>query len=246
VTRVNVDAIGATIKNIQGEAEVVLLVSMGSYVAFQDVIADIKARTDAEAVQVGSVVQRAVHLERQRDITVDPAYGIEQLETIAWTSISTAKSNPAPGLRTPHGLRDVLARWSAQEEETRDEDLFPIVYSDNVFVRLLDAFESLAVVSSESMQHQNFAEVARTFALMFDRLPEDQQRRAEDLILRILSALGEHVLTAELNTALSALIGTLTASARFETAAVVRAAQEALELSVGKLNSRSTRVPNKG
>jgi hypothetical protein len=95
------------------------------------------------------------------------------------------------------------------------------------------------------MQHQSFAEVVRALAVTFDRLPVEQQTRVEDLILRILSALGEHVLTAELNTALSALAGALTTSARFETAAAVRAAQEALELSVGKLNSRSTRVPNK-
>ena len=64
-----------------------------------------------------------------------------------------------------------------------------MVYTDNVFSRLMDAFETLAVVASESMQHQSFAEVIHTLAVMFDRLPPDQQRRAEDIILRIISAL---------------------------------------------------------
>lgn len=72
-----------------------------------------------------------------------------------------------------------------------------------MFAQLMDGFETLAVVSSESMQHQSFIEVVRTFAIMLSRLPSDQQRRAEDLILRILSALGDHVLTAELDAALS-------------------------------------------
>ena len=105
----------------------------------------------------------------------------------------------------------------------------------------MEAFESLAIVASESMQHQNFAEVLHTFAVMFDRLPLDQQRRAEDIILRLLSALGEFVLTAELDSTLSALVGALNKSARISTAVAVQAAQERLQLSVGKLHSRATR-----
>lgn len=106
----------------------------------------------------------------------------------------------------------------------------------------MDAFESLAVVSSESMQHQVFAEVISTLALMYARLPPEQQARTEDLILRILSALGDHVLTRELNSALSALSSTLAESGRSETASLVEKAQRQLGQSVGKLNSRSTRV----
>ena len=105
----------------------------------------------------------------------------------------------------------------------------------------MDAFEPLAVVASESMQHQSFAEVVRTFAVMFDRLPLDQQRRAEDVILRIISGLGDFVLTAELNSTLSGLVCALNQSARVNAAAAVQAAQERLQLSVGKLHSRATR-----
>ena len=54
--------------------------------------------------------------------------------------------------------------------------------------------------------------------------------------------LGDHVLTAELDAALSALVDTLKASERFDTADAVQMAQAALGQSIGKLNSRSTRV----
>ena len=163
------------------------------------------------------------------------------MEMIAWTSISTAKSNPAPGLLIIRALRDVMAHWSVETDENVEKQPYPIVYTDDVFSRLMEAFESLAVVASESMQHQSFAEVVHTFAVMFNCLAADQQRRAEDLILRIISALGEFVLTAELDSALSALVFALNRSARMSTAAAVQAAQERLQLSVGKLHSRATR-----
>lgn len=137
-----------------------------------------------------------------------------------------------------------MARWSVEETEASAEKTLPVVYTDDAFARLLDTFETCAVVSSESMQHQNYIEVLHTFTIMLDRLPEEWQPRVEDLILRILSALGDHVLTAELNLALSALVFKLKASKRFDTAEVVQKAQEKLSLSVGKLNSRSTRVKN--
>jgi hypothetical protein len=104
----------------------------------------------------------------------------------------------------------------------------------------MEAFETLAVVASESMQHQHFAEVLHSFAIMFDRLSPDQQARAEDIILRIISALGDHVLTAELEATLSELVLALDKSARITTAAAVQAAQNRLKLSVGKLHSRAT------
>lgn len=109
-------------------------------------------------------------------------------------------------------LRDFLTRWV---EENEDEDEFEnrmrilVVYPDNVMARLLDAFESLAVVASEAMQHQTYPKIAKTFTLTFDRLPSQVQRRAEDILCRSLSALGDHVLTTELDTSLTMLVQTL-------------------------------------
>lgn len=66
---------------------------------------------------------------------------------------------------------------------------------------------------------------------------------ADHAIRRILSALGDHVLTGDLDRALVDLADALAAAGRSDRAAAVERARSALELSVGTLNSRGTRVP---
>jgi uncharacterized membrane protein len=242
VTRIDLDVLGKQLKESGDGMEIVLLVSMGSFVGFEDTIAEIRAATDERARSAGAAVRRAVHIELQRDLALDPAYGIEQITTIAWTSISTSKSNPAPGLLGIRSLRDLLARWSSEENGDAARAPLAVVYTDDIFARLMDAFEALAVVSSESLQHQSFAEVLSVFTVMFERLPPEEQARAEDVILRILAALGEHVLTASLDTALSDLGTMLSRSGRVASATAVRQARDRLAQSVGKLRSRSTRA----
>jgi uncharacterized membrane protein len=243
VTRLGVDAIARAADDAPGGAEVVLLVSIGDFVAFGDHLAEIRTRTMEAAAAIAPTVAANIHLEIQRDIALDAGYGIEQIETIAWTSISTSKSNPAPGLLGIRSVRDLLARWSSEPPARTTIRLPPIVYHDDVPARAMDALESLAVVSSESMQHQCFAEVVRALATLFGRLPTAHQQRAADVALRIMAALGEHVLTAELDAALSALADALSAGDRRDVADAVTAARHTLARSVGSLNSRSTRVP---
>ena len=243
VTRIDLDAIAEATALAGAEVEIVLNVSVGDYVAFQDVLAVVKSHTDDDAIAVGKALYAAIRRESQRDIASDPLDGIEELETIAWTSVSTAQSDPDPGLLTIYNLRDLLARWSSEDNGSADGHRVPVVYTDNVFSRLMSAFESLAVAASESMQHQSYAEILRTFEIMFNRLPQEQKPRAEDLIMRTLSGLGDHVLTAELNGSLSRLIDILNQAGRLETAAAIHTAQNELALSVGKLRSRASRSP---
>jgi uncharacterized membrane protein len=188
-------------------------------------------------------------LDRLRRLESDPAFGIEQLATIGWRSISTAQQNPAPGLAAIHNLRDLLARWAAGEDEAKDdkareENVIAVVYPDDVLPSLFDAFEQLAIVASEAMQAQTYAEILRSFAITFPRLSDWQRRRVEDLILRSLSALGDHVLSAELDDALTAIVRTLEDADAPVVAEAVRAAQAELATTIGHLNSRSTRVPS--
>jgi len=68
----------------------------------------------------------------------------------------------------------------------------------------------------------------------------------EDSVRRILSGLGDHVLTADLDAALGALLDAMTAAGKHETADAVRSARVAFGPSVGTLNSRATRVPGVG
>ena len=227
--------------------EVVIQLTIGSYVAFRDTIVHVRTAGSGETEQIAQAVEDAIEIRRGRQPQDDPAYGIEQLETIAWRSISTSQQNPAPGLAVIQNLRDFLTRWV---EENEDEDEFEnrmrilVVYPDNVMARLLDAFESLAVVASEAMKHQTYAEIVRTFTLTFDRLPGEIQRRAEDILCRSLSALGDHVLTTELDTSLTMVVQALHDAGRIDTAAAIHAAQMELATTVGKLNSRATRVPS--
>jgi uncharacterized membrane protein len=246
VTAIDLNALEQVLSASSSQTEVILLVSFGSNVAFQTPVAEIKTDAAEEVEKISEAIHRAVRLERQRDILVDPAYGIEQLEMIGWTSISTAKSNPAPGLLTIYSLRDIYGRWFVREEEAgaaeEKEAALAVVYKDNTPAELLNAFETLAVVSSESMQHQNYIAVLDTFTGIFERLPNDKQKEIEDRILRILPALGDHVLTTELDAALTALITRPRQAQRGATAQAVQSARDTLAQSIGKLNSRATRV----
>jgi len=53
--------VGTAVQNIGNDVEVILLVSVGSYVAFEDVIAEIKAVSIEEAAKLEKSVQDAVH-----------------------------------------------------------------------------------------------------------------------------------------------------------------------------------------
>ena len=181
-------------------------------------------------------------MENARDFERDPAFGIAQLAIIGWTSVSTARSNPNPGVLVCHALRDVLARWLEQGEAPEDRSS-RIVYADRVTDAVISTFESLAVVASESMQHQTLAEIMRTLAMLLPKLPPEGVDQVTGVILRSLSALGEHVLTRELERSLEVASQAMAAAGRDAAARAVTRATDALRVSIGVLNSRSTRVP---
>jgi|GEM_PF-875495 len=245
VSRINLEAIMRGLKEKEAgagaEVEVVLLVSIGSFVAYGDTLAEVKATAATGLAGMNDCILNSIRLERQRDIDFDAAYGIEELETIAWTSISTSKSNPAPGLLTIRNLRNILARWS--EEKKEQEGTLPVVYYDNTIETLMNTFQTLAVASSESMQHQNYIEIARALTLLYDRLPEKLQQKAEDVILRNLSVLGDLAPTSELEMAMNALAEKLMEHHKQSVGTALQVAMLELRQSVGKLNARGTRVP---
>lgn len=230
------------------ETEVVILVSIGDYVAFGDAIAEVRMARDQDASALGRVIAQSLVIEDQRDLDTDPAFGIEQLVTIGWTSISTAKSNPDPGLLTIWNLRDLLARWLQTDGafgsavDAAADPNSPVVYIDNLPNQVMGGLESLAVVASESMQYQCAAEIYRTFAVQYHRLPPFLGQQTEELVLRSLSGLGDHILTSDLDASLSALAAALKSAGRSESAARITTAVQQLGSSNGRLNSRSTRA----
>ena len=246
VTRIDVETIGCDAACAAGRAEVVLRASHGSYLSTGDTLAEVVADNQDDAERLVATVLDAIRLERQQDFATDPANGIEELGTIAWTSISTSKSNPAPGLLAIRSLRDLLARWSLDEQSASDSeshvDQLPVVYTDTVMMVLMDTLESLAVASSESMQHQSFTEVLRAFAALLGRVSSENQRAIDNVILRILPALGDHVLTSDLERALTETQVALRNIGNHETATRVETACKRLAQTKGNLHSRSTRA----
>ncbi|MGH9205327.1 MAG: DUF2254 family protein, partial [Acidimicrobiales bacterium] len=258
VTSINVDRIARAVAKAEGGdrngsttlhlggIEVELLVGMGSHVAYHDPLAELRchagALVDSHATAIVNAVAAAIRLDDERSLTRDPAFGIEQLATIGWTSVSTARSNPHPGILVCHALRDILARWSEQGGPPEDR-CSSIIYDDRVPRDVIFALGSLAVVASESMQHQTLAEIMRTVSVLLPKLPPEGVDQVADMVLRSLSALGEHVLTWELERSLDMLGQALLIAECEATAGAVKRAVDILRQSVGVLKSRSTRVP---
>ncbi len=246
MTRIDIPAIAGAVTDTG--AEVVILASIGDYISFGDPVAEIRTAGGRDLSSLEPVIREAVDVEEQRDIDGDPAFGIEQIVTIGWTSISTAKSNPDPGLLAIFDLRDLLARWVQTDEafgsraEAISNPNSPVVYADNLASEVMKGFESLVVVASESMQHQCSAQCYRTFAQQFHRLPPFLRQRTVDIIMRSLAGLGDHIPTGDLAAALTVLTEVLTALGETKCADAIVAAQRQLELSIGRLNSRSTRA----
>lgn len=245
VTAIDLDAIAKAFKSAP-LAEVVLSLPLGGYAAFGDPLAAVRAAPADDVAVLMKTVAGAIRLERERDLERDPSFGLEQIETIAWTTISTSKQDPNPGLEAVRNLRDLLARWAvADPEETgeADQERLAIVYPDDVLERLMGTIESLTIVASESMQHHVYADILRGLAITLDRLPPPLAQRTEELVLRSLSGLGDQVLSAELEDALNDVADALAEAGLSAGAAAVRTARAELATSVGRLNSRATRVP---
>ena len=245
ITRVDLDLLNDIINRYEEEIEIVLLVSIGTFVAYQDPLAEIKMQQAGgdKLDKIEAKLHQALFLADNRNIAADPAYGIEQLVSIAWTSTSPSKSNPNPGLLTVYRLRDLLSRWAIHPKEPVNPIPIPVVYHDDVYDHLMSAFEDLAVISSASLQHMVFTEVIHSLAMIFDRLPSELQQRASDIIMRILTAMGDHVLTHQLDVNLSNLVRVLNECSFQETAIAVRQAQVDMRQAIGSLSSSNNRVP---
>lgn len=189
-------------------------------------------------------VRGAVRVEKRRDLLGDPMFGVDQLGNIAWTSTSTAKSNPAAALVACHALNDLLWRWSREGALEQPHDARSRIYlSDDLSQHLACAYESLMVATSESMQHQTLAEIARGLSRAIPHMPDAVLDEIEDVVLRSISALGDHVPTATLEGEFEKLQHGFRSAGRVQTADKLANAWKILSGGVGSLHSRSDRVP---
>lgn len=236
VTRIHIETIEKALR-AEPEAVVTLDVRIGTFIACGDRVAAIR---NARGEELAECVLGAIRLGYQRDVTYDAAYGVQQIEFISWTSISSAKANPGPGLEGLRALRDVLAVWTPDQVELdRERDLSNsrILYSDPAYDSLFDAFEALGSITAESWQHQSLSEVFKTIRSSFEMLPERGKKRFEEVILRLIPPLGKHVLTRRLEASIADLLSVLHRTGRTSTASALQEALDEMKQTVGHLPS---------
>ncbi|WP_310354698.1 DUF2254 family protein [Methylobacterium sp. BE186] len=230
-----------------GSVEVELLVPLGSRLAVGDPAFALRVAPHAVLApilrdRIEEAVIGAVTFDDGRNLDRDASYGLHQLATIAWTATSTAKSNPHPGPAVIHALRDILSLWSPCEADPKEDPISPLVYADRTPTEATDALETIIVVASESMQAQTLSDALRTIAILLDHVSQPTAERLADVAKRAVSSLGEHVLTRQLEAALSDLADALDRRGFTGVGAAIAEAAKQLGASLGKLNSRSTRV----
>lgn len=235
-------------RHARGIVEIEFDLTVGTYRAVHDPLFRVRcmpaAALDAKSRErIVDETLGALAYDNGRDLRHDAAYGLHQLSIIAWTSVSTSKSNPSPGLSVIQALRDIISQWGDREGEPPEDPTSCIVYTDSGLMTAADALEAVIVVASESIQSQTLTEAITTLAILLRHVGQPTAERLADIAHRALSSLGEHVLTRELEAALADLAKALKERGFVSAAGAVSDATAELAASLGKLNSRSTRVP---
>lgn len=227
------------------DADIEIVARVGTNLAFRDPLFCILAARPLSGdalLALDRSITAAIKIEARRTIDSDAGFGIEQLYSIAWTTASTSKQNPQPAILVCHCLRDIIARWSSTDtipERTASR----IVYADRGVDDAILAIAAIGVVASESMQNTLAAEVWRTLATLIDDVPAERLPALTDTVRRLLSSLGDHVLTRDLEEELNRCRRSLEGRGEPDVAEDIRAAADTLAESIGILNSRGTRVP---
>ncbi len=243
VRDVDVGALRKALGSGRGKVEVEICIEVGNFVAYGDELARARAERPDEARRLANAARGSIALDYQRSVRRDPAFGVEQLHMIGWSSASSAYQNPGISMAVVRNLRDILARWAASYAEVEgSEGTLPLVYPDGLVKRVLESLEALAVVSTESLQQETFVEVLQAYRLIFPRLPEQLQARGCASVCCLVTALGDLVLTPQLENALERFARTLLELGHADTANVLMRAKREMASRSGALGARSTRA----
>ncbi len=243
VRDVDVGALRKALRSARGKVEVEICIEVGNFAAYGEVLARARAERPDEAKRLAEAARASIALDYQRSVRRDPAFGVEQLHMIGWSSASSAYQNPGISMAVVRNLRDILARWAASYEEVEGSDgTLPLVYPDGLVKRVLESLEALAVVATESLQQETFVEVLHAYRLVVSRLPEHLQMRVCASVCRLVTALGDLVLTPQLEDVLEAFARTLAELGHADTADVLMTAKREMASRSGTLGARSTRA----
>ncbi|MBT1002934.1 DUF2254 domain-containing protein [Paenarthrobacter sp. DKR-5] len=201
IMHVDVAALEKVLRTGGPNDEVVLSLALGAYVAYHDVIAEVRCDSDEQGKRIAEAVELAVRRERLRNVDhVDAGFGVEQLYDAGWTAASSAKHTPLAAINAIVNLRDLLARWAEDTVEQSKESR--VVYTDNVLGILTAAFESILAAAAEARNPRVCAEVLSALAATFARSRPSVQHDLEAIILRALPLVTGLPVSALLETAL--------------------------------------------
>jgi uncharacterized membrane protein len=227
VVAIDLDVIEQALRDAPG-ARVHLTAAIGSFVSERDPVARVEGAGD-DAIE--RAVLRAVRLAHQRDISVDAAFAIQQIETIGWTAISSAKSNPLPGYVAMRAIRELIARWSRDQVDTenaRTHASLAISYPEDPYGALFDALETFGAAAAESKQPQTIAELLVAVAEAYDSVPESWRPRLDQVVFRVLTTTSDHLPSVRLETALRTLVSALRDHGRLQAADATARALDAV------------------
>jgi uncharacterized membrane protein len=211
VQELRLDALGASLDKLRDpEAEIEVLHPIGAFVAYDDRLAVIRARDREGARAIADDVKRALVLKSERDLRRDAAFGIVQLESIAWTTASSAKSTPEPPRIAINALRDLLGRWIAgagEPEREREAHGKPVavVYPDRLHRDVIDALVTIGIASNESLQHVVIGAAFDALGQLLPRAKGELHAHVLDAIRALIPSLSDLTLTARLEDILAAL-----------------------------------------
>ncbi len=220
------------------DLEIEILHTIGAFVAYDDRLAVVRARDGARTQGLAEGIKQALELRTERDLQHDPAFGIVQLESIAWTTASSAKSTPEPPRLVINVLRDVLGRWIAGVGGRQDGGhgkALPVVYPDGVHRDAIDAIVTIGLASHESLQHLVIAAALHALGQLLPRAKGELHEHLLRSIGTLIPALSDLILTTRLGEVLDSLRATLEDEGAHEVAAEVGEALRRKQAQRGRL-----------
>jgi uncharacterized membrane protein len=228
------------------DAELEVLQPIGSFIAFEDPLVVIRARAPQAAELIKSAARCALVLRPERDLKRDAAFGIAQMESIGWTTASSAKSTPDAPRLVIHALRDLLARWIAEErgqEPAAADRVVAIVIPDRMHRDALDALVTVGLGSGHSRQHVVVAVALDALGQLLPRTTHALRDRLLDGIRTMIPALSDVALTTTLREALARLAEELARAGESKLARELESTAAALAARNGRLRPAGERAP---
>lgn len=236
VIDIDVGALETAIGRAGGPVEIEFHVVVGAHIVPGDTVAQVRGRDREDREQLASAVLGALTIGRTRDVSKDAGYSVDQLAAMAWAASSSQQDPEAASVATG-ALHTLLACWGGTEPAQGARGDLPIVYTDEVLQKVLDALTSVVVATGQSGQHQTCSDVLMIFSSVLPRLTPRCQRALVDELGRVLSTATAHVLSVRMEQAIALLRQSLYETDFHDTAARLEEIESELGRQVRELTA---------